>query len=267
MLVFSVSDSGPGIALTQASRLFHRYAQLDTKPQNLLGNNGAQTSGTGLGLNLCNVFVERMNGRIWATNNGRNSDGATFSFYLPLATIEQHQNYAAIAGLLNPTTASSRPARSSVVAKQENAVSLFDMRVLLVDDTLINRKVFHRMLKEIGVTNSLTVESGEKALEELSSNAYDLVITDLQMPGMSGTDLSRAINNRSISPPVVVALTANNGIGVVEKCAASGMADVLYKPMTLSELRCYFETTVPKLQAGVWYDNVYESQKDRLVAQ
>ena len=81
------------------------------------------------------------------------------------------------------------------------------------------------------------------------------------MPGMSGDELSRAINNRwsrgdgKGSVPIVVGLTADTSVDNVELCAASGMADILYKPLTLSEIRHYFETTVPRLQAGVWYPN------------
>ena len=279
VLVFSVEDRGPGIAPDQAGRLFTRYAQLDTKPRRTLGAAVGQPSGTGIGLNLCSLFVERMNGRVWAVNNGgKKSEGSTFSFYLPLVSIEP-QEHDPVGGSPDSTTvdgAVCRPSLQSRLGQRDDddenddadAKSFSDHRVLFVDDTLINRKVIHRMIREIGVTNLVTVESGERALEELSTNPYDLVITDLQMPGMSGTELSRAINNhrycgsgnRKTSVPVVIGLTANTGINVVEHCAASGMADVLYKPVTLSEIRHYFESTVPRLEAGVWYANTY---KDR----
>merc|ERR1711933_259593 len=80
--------------------------------------------------------------------------------------------------------------------------------VLLVDDVLINRKVIGRMIKQVGVSDIVTTTSGEDALLELSENGpYDLVITDLQMPGMSGTDLCKAIisgKTNSARLPVVV---------------------------------------------------------------
>merc|ERR1719217_1381976 len=71
ILIFSVSDSGCGIAEDQAHKLFQRFAQLNnSKPGRILGTRTVgQSSGTGLGLHLCELFVKRMNGHIWATNN------------------------------------------------------------------------------------------------------------------------------------------------------------------------------------------------------
>lgn len=287
VLVFSVSDCGLGIAPDQAGRLFHRFAQLDTQPQRNLGGNVGQPSGTGLGLNLCKLFVERMSGRIWARNNSDSKNdafGSTFYFYLPLVSIEQDHNDhiiglpAAIATTKRRNSITSENLRrTSITSAQKDHISLSECRVLLVDDILINRKVLLRMLKSIGVPHAVTAESGEKALRELAANQYDLVITDLQMPGMSGTELSIAINTEygdstsaqlsDNSPPIVVGLTADTGIDVVERCAASGMADILYKPLTLVEMKEYFETTIPRLEAGVWYADVYDAQKDRLLAQ
>ena len=282
VLIFSVSDCGPGIAPEQAGRLFHRFAQLDNEPKRTLGiNEVGQPSGTGLGLNLCKLFVERMNDRIWANNNNNSGDnnnnnssssssGSTFSFYLPLLSIEQDCD--PIIGLPAAIASAARQhsgimtnaSRSIASVVSSDLISLDERRVLFVDDTLINRKVILRMLRSIGVTNSVAVESGEKALEELSSNDYDVVITDLQMPGMSGTDLSVAIHDRHASnPPIVIGLTADTSTDVVEKCAASGMADVMHKPITLTEMREYFETTVPRLDSGVWHAEVYDAQRGR----
>ena len=250
VLVFSVSDCGPGIARDQAGRLFQRYAQLEKRPTRTLGTN----AGTGVGLHLCQLFVNRMNGQIWATNNRNGHDGCTFSFYLPLVACDANDSV--------PDPASSiwvSDIRTNSDEKEgENKISkgsVFDCRVLLVDDTLINRKVFDRMLKKIGISQSVTVNSGEKALQELAKNNYDFVITDIQMPGMSGTELSAAIrdSNNGSSAPIVVGLTADISSEALEGCVESGMADLLYKPITLSEMKDYFETTVPHLKAGVWY--------------
>jgi CheY-like chemotaxis protein len=228
-----------------------------------------------------------MSGRIWARNNSDSKNdavGSTFYFYLPLVSIEQDHNDhiiglpAAIATTKRRNSITSENLRrTSITSAQKDHISLSECRVLLVDDILINRKVLLRMLKSIGVPHAVTAESGEKALRELAANQYDLVITDLQMPGMSGTELSIAINTEygdstsaqlsDNSPPIVVGLTADTGIDVVERCAASGMADILYKPLTLVEMKEYFETTIPRLEAGVWYADVYDAQKDRLLAQ
>lgn len=252
VLVFSVSDCGPGIARDQAGRLFQRYAQLEKRPTRTLGSNFVgQPSGTGVGLHLCQLFVNRMNGQIWATNNRNGRDGCTFSFYLPLVSCDANDSVPDPASSIWVSDIQTNPNEN----EGENKISkesVFDCRVLLVDDTLINRKVFDRMLKKIGISHSVTVNSGEKALQELARNSYDLVITDLQMPGMSGTELSAAIRD-SNNGSIVVGLTADISSEALERCVESGMADLLYKPITLSEMKDYFETTVPHLKAGVWY--------------
>lgn len=260
VLVFSVSDHGPGIVLDQADRLFRRYARLDTEPTRTLGsNNVGQPSGTGLGLHLCQLFVERMNGRIWVTNNGKDVGGSCFSFYLPLVSCAAH-NIIEDPGMLNINSRVSF-CHPNLIDKQggldetKDEGSVFDRRVLLVDDTLINRKVVGRMLKKIGISNPVIMESGKEALEELSTNRYDLVITDLQMPGMSGTELSAAIQdmNNESTLPIVVGFTADTSSDAAERCSKSGMSDVLYKPITLWEMKEYFETTVPNLKPGIWH--------------
>ncbi len=252
VLIFSVSDSGPGIAMDSAKRLFQRFARLSQPARALGGNKIGQPSGTGLGLNLCQMFVTRMRGWIWAENNP--GKGSTFSFCLPLVEepIENPGLSTTTGGELQRTPMAKR-------ASLRSAKDYRDLRILVVDDTLINRKVLDRMLKKIGITQVVTVESGKDALVELFSSGkeYDLVITDLQMPEMSGTELAEAIilkqEESSLSSsedcPVIVGLTADTSPGVAEKCVASGMSDVLYKPITLVEIKDFFETKLRLLLA------------------
>jgi len=250
ILCFSISDQGPGIAPHQADRLFQRFARLDNKPTRALGgsNKVGQPSGTGLGLNLCQAFVQQMNGEIWATNNS-DGKGSTFSFYLPLAA-----ESISISPLVS-SVPSNIKRRGSF---QDLEILTSQMRVLLVDDVLINRKVIGRMVKLVGVADIDTVDSGPSAIREINENGpYDLVITDLQMPGMSGSELSTAIMKdkscSDIRKPVVVGLTADTSVKVAEQCKDSGMSTVLYKPISVIEMREFFETTVMRLEPGVWY--------------
>lgn len=274
VLVFSVSDSGPGIAQDQARKLFQRFARL-SQPTRTLGKNAVgQPSGTGLGLNLCQMFVTRMQGWIWAENNdGR---GSTFSFCLPMVGSPEEPMDA----LALQTATDMIPSHLGPMGRRRSirdgiypllTMDYRKLRVLVVDDTLINRKVLDRMLKKIGIDQVVTVESGEDALVELfsSGKTYDLVITDLQMPEMSGTELCEEIirretKSKDLASPtdsvslamfkrlVVVGLTADTSPGVAENCAASGMSDVLYKPITLVEIKDYFQTKISRLQPGQW---------------
>ena len=264
VLVFSVSDSGPGIAMDQARRLFHRFARLSQQPTRTLGSNTVgQPSGTGLGLNLCQMFVTRMRGWIWAENNaGR---GSTFFFCLPLVESPEEPNESLLAQsvALQSQNAPAKKRGSIRIGQYPLTMDYRDLRVLVVDDTLINRKVLDRMLKKIGIHKVCTVESGKIALNELfsSGNTYDLVITDLQMPEMSGMELTEAIIQKQtelndLDPIrqslVVVGLTADMSPDVSEKCASSGMSDLLYKPVTLVEIKDYFQTKVSRLQPCLW---------------
>ena len=192
------------------------------------------------------MFVQRMQGEIWATNN--DSRGSTFSFFLPLTTdttIDLH-----IATPI-PTTKRRR-------SFKDLSISIAQLRVLLVDDVLINRKVIRQIIKMVGVSDIVTTDSGENALRELSENGpYDLVITDLQMPGMSGVELCKRImegkNCLSSILPVVVGLTADTSVKVAENCKSVGMSNVLYKPISVVEMREFFETSVMGLTPGMWY--------------
>ena len=270
VLVFSVSDSGPGIAMDQAQRLFHRFARLNQQPTRILGSNTVgQPSGTGLGLHLCQMFVQRMRGWIWVENNtGR---GSTFSFCLPLVRSPETPLHSPTFGSQSVGTELQAPISSKrkrgSLQNHSPSIDYRNLRVLVVDDILINRKVLDRMLKKIGVLQVSTADSGRSALDELfsSGNTYDLVITDLQMPGMSGIELTEVIVQKmkekseqkpkppdGVPPLVVVGLTADMSAGVTEKCALSGMSDLLYKPITLIEIKEYFQTTISKLQPGQW---------------
>jgi len=241
-LTISVTDAGSGIIPDQAERLFGRFSMLSNSKLKRGPEFIGQPSGSGLGLNLCKSFVHLMGGNVWAANNS-SGDGSTFSFYLPVIQHEDTEAVAeqkvAIHSALVVSTDTNQPSG-------EQRSSSFQYRVLLVDDTLINRKVFLRMLRQIGVSNSRAVESGACALAVLRDESYDLVISDVQMPGMNGMELSKAIQDYTdlVKKPVVIGLTADTSERVEVDCLAHGMRDVLHKPMTVNDMKVYFETKV-----------------------
>ena len=291
VLLFGVSDGGPGIDQVRADRLFRRFGRLDNKPQRTLGGNQVgQPSGTGLGLHLCQLFVQRMDGQIWATNNRDGAAGATFFFCLPLGPEKiprtRPKMRPSVRKVRKPTKkrerqrdrrprpryssekkrdtdGSSGDSRSKIPrmiecetdtstlsSNDSDRIDIYERRLLIVDDTLINRKILGRMLKKIGFTEFSTVASGQAALQELYNHRYDLVITDLQMPGMSGTELSEVIHgitDEFFQPPVVVGLTADTSLETAERCKASGMKDVIHKPITVEELTEFLERRISVL--------------------
>lgn len=234
VVIISVCDEGSGIRPEQSHRLFGRFSQLD-------GHDASKTavgqpSGTGLGLSLCAEFVGRMHGQIWATNDP--SKGCCFSFYLPLGSAVPADR---------ATMVVAPESNISIVKEPQDSLApnlaISRMRVLLVDDTHINLKVFRRMLTNLQVGKVSTVDSGEKAIRCIrGGEEFDLVLTDLHMPGMQGTDLSNAILQEPlVKHPVIVGITADQSASVETECREAGMAMVLHKPITLHGLADFFQ--------------------------
>jgi CheY-like chemotaxis protein/two-component sensor histidine kinase len=253
LVVVSVCDSGDGVPASSAGKVFQRFSQSTaTRSINAIGQNTvAQPTGTGLGLNLCVKFVERMRGNIWVTNDPKG--GARFSFYLPVATDASvaacsatSQTPVSIAGRGNVT---DDPGISTARKKKRNSGGAYNYKVLVVDDTIINLKVMDKMLSRIGVKNVKTLDSGGKALAYLEEESVDLVLTDIQMPHMSGHELSEKIhhNSKLVCSPTVVAMTAETSERLHERCRSSGIVHVLHKPITAPELERFFSETVAGL--------------------
>ncbi len=112
-----------------------------------------------------------------------------------------------------------------------------NVKILLVEDTPVNRKVFLSQLKQIGLTADY-VENGQAALDRLAEESYDLIFMDCQMPILDGYEATRLLREREgeNAHTVVVALTASAMAGDREKCLAAGMDDYLTKPVRTAEI-------------------------------
>ncbi len=112
-----------------------------------------------------------------------------------------------------------------------------NVKILLVEDTPVNRKVFLSQLKQIGLTADY-VENGQEALDRLAEQSYDLIFMDCQMPILDGYEATRLLREREgeNAHTVVVALTASAMAGDREKCLAAGMDDYLTKPVRMAEI-------------------------------
>jgi len=132
-----------------------------------------------------------------------------------------------------PTQATARPNGASI---------------LVAEDNRVNQMVILQQLRSLGYSADV-VQDGGSALEAWAKSTYALLITDLQMPGMDGYELSAAIRrserDMGREPAPIIALTANALLDEAERCQAAGMNDFLTKPASLPELKTLLEKWLP----------------------
>jgi signal transduction histidine kinase/ActR/RegA family two-component response regulator len=223
---FQMIDTGPGMTAEQVGRLFTAFEQL--------GASTARThGGTGLGLAISRDLAQLMGGDLIAAS--AQGQGATFSLSLPLALGDAVSTDAAIPAQMTMET--DRP-----------------LRVLIADDHEFNRRAFTLML-EAASAEITAVEDGLKALDALASTAFDVVLMDVNMPGMGGLDVVRHLRlSKTPNTDVpVIALTAAGGADDIVACMNAGMNAFVTKPVEGAELFAAIERV---LSAGLIEDDV-----------
>jgi signal transduction histidine kinase/ActR/RegA family two-component response regulator len=232
-LKFSISDTGIGIPADKHAAIFEAFRQAD-------GSTTRQFGGTGLGLTISSTLVGLMGGRIWVDSEP--GVGSTFYFTLSLPV-------AAIAGAA-PTVAPvvlAAPRTSTPAGRPDVAPGVRSRRILLVEDNIINQRVATGMLAKRGHHVTLA-QDGLEALAALERETFDLVLMDLQMPGMSGLDATAAIRKREETTGGhlrIIAMTARAMASDREQCLAAGMDGYLSKPIDRTLLFEAVEETVP----------------------
>ncbi|MEM7369597.1 MAG: response regulator [Bacteroidota bacterium] len=136
-----------------------------------------------------------------------------------------------IIGLLNPPTKASQP--SAVKTVKEDQLLTHPLKILIVEDNLVNQKVALRMLSKLGYQADIA-GNGIEAIEAWKLIPYDLIFMDMQMPEMDG--LTATINIRKMEEeqgyhPIIIAMTANAMKEDKDKCLQAGMDDYLSKPI------------------------------------
>jgi signal transduction histidine kinase/CheY-like chemotaxis protein len=128
-----------------------------------------------------------------------------------------------------------------------DTVPTTELRVLVAEDNIVNQKVLARLLDRIGVKNITIVDNGQKAVSEVLSNDYDLILMDMQMPVMDGLEACQQILNRPDIPrkPKIVFVTANASPSMKNECFEAGAHGFLSKPFNLRDIeKCLNEIEV-----------------------
>ncbi len=230
VLELTVTDTGPGIAEADQDRVFEPFATVDSS--------FARTAeGTGLGLSIVKSSVEAMGGEISLTSEL--GHGATFRVQTPVEYDDTAQPAAA-----QPAPAANTP--DPVLLQQVSARlpcgATQCARLLVVEDNVINATVLREILERLG-HNVTVAENGEDGLEVALAQEFDLILMDISMPGMDGTEVTRAIRTREgpnrLTP--IVAQTAHARPEDRDRFHDAGMQRVLIKPISRKKLLALFE--------------------------
>ena len=200
---FSVKDTGEGIDVDEQERVFDAFTQANSSINRVHG-------GTGLGLQIVKSLVEAMGGTVYLKSAV--GQGSEFYFELPFEITD-----------------------SAIGVKvQNNTPSFSNLTVLVAEDNDINQVVAKSLLEDTGA-KVVIADNGKKAVEVAQKQHFDLILMDLHMPEMNGSEAALALRQANITIPII-AFTAAVVAEEIDKALASGMDGYLTKPVNKTQL-------------------------------
>jgi PAS domain S-box-containing protein len=225
LLMFKVVDTGKGIPKEAQKKVFERFYRISPSYKN-------NHHGHGVGLHIVEKYVELLGGKIGI--NSEEGKGTTFYFAIPLV----------------PAVAPEIDEKENLVSSPPVQTPLYSPYLLLVEDSIVALKVLERMVMKAGC-RYLSATSGEKGLLLAKTEPFDLIITDIGLPGISGNEMTRQIRDwekqkGSTSPFLIYGLTGHAGQIAEAESLNLGMNGVFTKPMTAISLRTLLDSFQPR---------------------
>jgi PAS domain S-box-containing protein len=206
---FYVKDTGMGIPADRQTAIFERFIQADISDKMAL-------QGAGLGLSITKAYVEMLGGEIWVES--KEGKGSIFSFTIPYTINTQ-----------------TRIHFQETHQGEENPVVTRGLKILIAEDDEISEILISMIFKN-EKNEVLSVRTGIEAVDMLHAvKDIDLVLMDIQMPGMNGYEATRLIRqfNKHV---VIIAQTAYGLLGDREKAIEAGCSDYISKPIEAKKL-------------------------------
>ncbi|MBL4783336.1 MAG: response regulator [Porticoccaceae bacterium] len=225
-LLFSIEDTGIGIAKDKVLSIFEAFHQAD-------GSISRQYGGTGLGLAIASQLIELFDGEL--TVASKLGLGSTFSFTIPLA--KSHNSEAPILHA-EPENLNEIKADMASELLMPSNTEAGNGKILVAEDNPVNQMLACDMLEQIGVATDVA-NNGQEAFDAAKQQRYSLILMDIQMPqvdGLEATALIRAHEDSHSFHTPIAAVTANAMAGDKERFLAAGMDDYLSKPFGLKGL-------------------------------
>lgn len=199
---FDIIDTGIGIKSDHLKTIFEQFQQADSSITKQYG-------GTGLGLTICKNLIEMQNGNLSVSSQERM--GSTFTFIIPYKKGKETDIIPESMGIVD-------------------SEKLQNKRVLLVDDDSVNRLLGKTILEKFACQFDIAI-NGSEAIQKLKQQTYDIVLLDIHMPDISGTDVARFLRfDMKDTTTKMVAVTAAVMKDDIQRYYKAGINDFLVKP-------------------------------------